>query len=157
MTTKTEIDAKVAELESLLGGVDQRLTEPPKKKRKMPSWLAIVGVAAAIDLAARFFVPASMPFVQIFEAVVFLAAAVGLSLPVIRKSEMTGFRRKLHTWLAAAFALGAIRSGLWGFGLPVEYANLTIFLMGLVGVAGAYFRRRKTKEDEAGVSEFDIE
>ena len=53
-------------------------------------------------------------------ALPFLVAAVALMLPVVRKSNLSGFRSKLHKWLAAAFALGALRSGLWGFGMPVE-------------------------------------
>ncbi len=143
MTPNIDIDKQVAELESLLNGVDDRLAEKPKRKRKVPGWLAIVGIAVAIDIGARFFVPSSILFVQGFEALIFLVAAVALILPVVRKSNLSGFRSKLHKWLAAAFALGALRSGLWGFGLPVEYANLTIFVLGLAGIAVAYFSRKK--------------
>ena len=148
MPSQESIDKQVAELTQLLDGVDRSVEAQPKKKRRIPSWLTIVVVAAAIDLAARFFVPSSMPFVLVFEALIFSLAGVSLILPVVRKAKLTGFRRKLHTWLAAAFALGAIRSGLWGFGLPVEYANLTIFLMGLGGVVAMYFRRKRRQEKE---------
>ena len=145
---ETEIDRQVAELEGLLDGVDERLAEQPKKKSKMPGWLTIVGIVAAIDLGARFFVPSSIPFVLLFEALMFSVAGVALILPVVRKSNLSGFRRKLHKWLAAAFALGALRSGIWGFGVPVEYANLTIFLLGLTGLVVTYLRRKKRTPSE---------
>jgi len=148
MTPNIDIAKQVAELESLLNGVDDRLTEKPKRKRKVPGWLAIVGIAAAVDLAARFFVPSSMPFVLVLESAVFFVAAAALAIPVIRKATMTGFRRKLHKWLAAAFALGAIRSGMWGLGVPVEYANLTIVLLGLAGLAVVYLRRKKHSDPD---------
>ena len=153
MTSRNDIDEKVAELERLLDGVDDRLMEQPKQKRKMPSWLAIVGLAAVIDLGARFFVPSSMPFVLLVEALIFSFAAGALILPVVRTKKLTGYRRKVHKWLAAAFALGAIRPGMWGFGVPVEFANLTIFLLGLAGVAAFYFRRKTRRDDEPDYSE----
>ena len=100
MTTNIDIDKKVAELESMLDGVDRRLEETPtKRRRRIPGWLKIIGVAAVIDLAARFFVPSSMPFVLVLEALIFSGAALALALPVIRKANMTGFRKKIHTWL----------------------------------------------------------
>ena len=133
-----------------MDGVDNQLEETPSEDDpKIPNWLKIVGVAVVVDLAARLFVPSSMPFVLVLEAVIFLAAAGALALPVIRKEEMTGFRSKLHKWLSAAFALGAIRSGMWGFGVPVEYANLTIFLLGLTGLAVVYFLKKKGGSDSA--------
>ena len=96
MTTNIDIDKQVAELESLLDGVDQRLEETSKKgRRRIPGWLKIIGVAAVIDVAARFFVPSSMPFVLVLEAVIFSGAAVALALPVIRKARMTGFSKSL--------------------------------------------------------------
>ncbi len=144
MTTNIDIDKELAELESMLDGVDQRLEQTSTKgRRRVPSWLKIIGVAAVIDVVARFFVPSSMPFVLVLEALIFSGAAVALVLPVIRKAGMTGFRKKLHTWLGAAFALGALRSGMWGLGVPVEYANLTIFLLGLAGLAVVYFWKKK--------------
>ena len=156
MTTRQDIDKSLAELERLASGSgsDEQFTQRPtavstlksKWKRRLPSWMVVVGAAAVIDLAARFFIPSSMPFVLVFEAVIFATASVLLIRPVVRKLELTGFRRKLHIWLAAAFALGAIRSGLWGFGVPVEYANLTIFLLGLAGVAATYLRRKSKTE-----------
>lgn len=153
MTTNIDIDKKVAELESMQVGLDQRLEETSKKgRRSVPSWLKIIGVAAVIDVAARLFLPSSMPFVLVLEALIFSGAAVALTLPVIRKARMTGFRKKLHILLGAAFALGAIRSGMWGLGIPVEYANLTIFLLGLAGLAVVYFWKKKGGSDS--VSDF---
>ena len=147
MSSREAIDKQVAELSQLLEGVDRSLEEQPKKKRRMPSWLTIVVVAAAIDIGARFFIPSSMPYVLKFEAAVFLTAAIALIAPLVRGKKLMGFRNKLHKWLAAAFVLGAIRSGMWGFGMPVEYANLTIFLMGLAGIVLVYFRRKKRGEN----------
>jgi hypothetical protein len=154
MTTRQDIDKSLAEMERLASGSDEQFTQKPtavstrksKWKRRLPSWMVVVGVAAVIDLAARFFIPSSMPFVLVFESVIFATASVSLIRPVVQKLELTGFRRKLHMWLAAAFALGAIRSGMWGFGVPVEYANLTIFLLGLAGVAATYLRRKRKTE-----------
>lgn len=119
----------------------------PKKRRKVPSWMSVIGLAALLDLGARFFVPASMPFVLKFEAVIFAAAAIGLLIPTLKRPSLVGYRKKLHRWLSGAFALGAIRAGMWGFGVPVEYANLTSFVLGVCALGFLYFWKNKHSKD----------
>lgn len=143
MSHRTEIDKELAKLESLVTGEDHELEEAPEESpnaSKGPNWLLIVGIAVGVDLAARFFVP-SDSFVRILEALIFAAAGVALILPVVRKTALSGLRRKIHSWLAAALGLGAIRSGMWGMGIPVQYANLTIFLIAVVGLATFFLVR----------------
>jgi hypothetical protein len=145
-------DTQTTQLDDILSDMDASLLETPDKKRRkrrVPRWLWIILGAAAVDLAARFFIPASMPFVLKLEAFVFLGAAAALALPVFRKVAMSGARRKVRSWLAGALVLGAIRSGMWGFGIPVEYANLTIFLLGLGALGAFLFRRRLRRRDRS--------
>jgi hypothetical protein len=148
MSHRTDIDKQLAELEALIGNQPEEVAEvhdPEEGHSKFPGWLTIIGAAVAIDLAARFFIPSSDSFVRILEAVVFVVAGIALMVPIVRKKDLTALRRKIHVWLSAALGLGAIRSGMWGFGIPVEYANLTIFVIGIVGLAALYFVRRRAK------------
>jgi quinol-cytochrome oxidoreductase complex cytochrome b subunit len=139
-----DIDRAMAELEGLTKKEDQSLEPTPEQASRIPMWLKVVGIAAIVDIGARLFIPSSESFVLVLEAGIFIVAAVALVLPLLRRpSKLTGLRRKLHTWFGAAFTLGALRSGLWGFGLPVEYANLTIFILALVGLGVAYIVKRR--------------
>ena len=149
MSSISEIDRQMAELEALASGKTDDALEPtqePEEESGFPTWLKVAGVVVIVDLAARFFVPASDTFVLLLEGAAFAAGGIALLLPVLRKTEMSVVRRRIHSWLGGAFMLGAIRSGLWGAGLPVQYANLVIFVLGLAAL-GVWYVKSKRKSD----------
>jgi hypothetical protein len=145
-----DIDRELARMQELAGmntdgkEVVAGTESTARRKRRFPLWLGIVIGAAVIDLGARFFVPSSTLFVQKFEAFLFLATAAALAIPIVRKSPLSAFRKKAHIWLGAIFLLGAIRSGMWGFGFPVQYANLTVFVLAVVALGSLYVVRRRS-------------
>ena len=152
----SEIDRQLAEMERMAGmsGSEVSASKPGSddeggdgKKSRLPGWPTILGVVLVIDLAARFFIPASDSFVRILEGSVFGTAAVALAIPLFRKRGLSDLRRKIHGWLGALLGLGGIRSLMWGLGVPVEIANLTIFLLGLGGLAALFFFRKRTQTD----------
>lgn len=141
-----EIQAELEKMERMLHGDVEVPVESTTAKRKPPLWLIVVAGAAAIDLAARFFVPSSDRFVLILEACLFLVVAAVLTVPLVRRrADLSSARRRFQTILAACFGLAALRAGLWGAGLAVELANLTIFILGIILVGIAYVRSRQTK------------
>lgn len=150
MTINTDIDRQLAELEAMVDGSVDRPDEGPKRKSKVPGWLAVVAVAAVVDLAARFFVPSSQSFVLILEGLIFAIAGGVLLLPILKRRPLSTIRRRVHIWLGGAFILGTIRSGMWGLGAPVEYANLTIFLLGLGALAIAWLKRKRVVDETLG-------
>lgn len=155
MSRMSEIDRQMAELEAMASGgsvpadrsdvVEKKSASGSDDDSRFPLWIKIVGIAALVDIAARFFVPSSQSFVLVLEAGIFLVAATALLLPVVRRKPLSRLRRRIHAGLGAVFALGAIRSGLWGLGVAVELANLTIFLLGLAALGVWFFVRRRSK------------
>lgn len=102
--------------------------------------LAVVLTAAAVDLLARFVFGFDMAKVVPMEAIIFLASAILFAL--LARTPDAGLRR-LDLWLAAVFALAALRSALWATGLDVVVANMVILIVGAVGGAWIWIRTRR--------------
>jgi len=102
-----------------------------------------------LDLGVRFIVGFEMSRVVAFEAVLF-AIAGALLLWEARRSDgkISGVRR-LDFWLAAFFALGSLRAGLWAAGVEVYVANLVIFAVAAFLGGGLLLRRWKRRRDDA--------
>jgi len=105
-------------------------------------WLAVLFVAAAVDLGVRFGPGLDFENVLWIEALIFLAAA-GVLYRWYRMDPATpGWRRALQAVLLASLVLAAIRAGIWASGQPVTLANGVILGLGVAGWLIWMYRRR---------------
>jgi hypothetical protein len=111
-------------------------------------WLPWIGLAAAItaiDLVSRFALPFNLQRVLVVEAVLFFVGALATLTLSTRPPRPSGWRRVLPRLLAGGLLLAAFRAALWAAGMPVARANLIILVLGVVMLAGAQWRTRRTK------------
>ena len=111
--------------------------------RRWLPWIALSGVIASIELTDRFAFPFNLRRVLMVEAVLYVGASLVTVALITRLPRPTGWRRVGQWVLVAAFALAALRSGIWAAGRPVPRANLAIAVLGAITVGVAYLRRHR--------------
>jgi hypothetical protein len=105
-------------------------------------WGAILLAIGILDVAVRLVTAWSMEWVVRAEAALLLSTAFGLLMLHRRRPASTARARVIQLGLVASLTLGGLRAALWAMGMPVQYANLAIGILALVGGVSVLWRRR---------------
>ncbi|HEX9659847.1 MAG TPA: hypothetical protein VGA18_06070 [Rhodothermales bacterium] len=111
----------------------------PKRSGLTLVWLVLAGVLIG-EATVRFALGYELGRVLVIEAMLLMFAAALLN-SIARRADLSGRARTATRFLSLTFVLGAIRSGLWFAGLGVQWANLTILVIGLA-LFTLWWRRR---------------
>jgi hypothetical protein len=105
-------------------------------------WGAVLLAIGILDIAVRLVTAWSMEWVVRAEAALLLSTAFGLLMLHRRRPASTTRARVIQLGLVASLTLGGLRAALWAMGMPVQYANLAIGILALVGGVSVLWRRR---------------
>lgn len=102
----------------------------------------IVGIpfaALVADLLGRTLSNFDLSVIRPLESGIFIIA--GLSLLIAAHSDRRHSLKtyRIEMWLALAFALGALRDGLWAAGMDIQDVNIIDLVLGVVGGICVYF------------------
>jgi hypothetical protein len=102
----------------------------------------IVGIpfaALVADLLGRTLSNFDLSVIRPLESGIFIIA--GLSLLIAAHSDRQHSLKtyRIEMWLALAFALGALRDGLWAAGMDIQDVNIIDLALGAAGGVCVYF------------------
>lgn len=114
------------------------------QRHRALTWFLLFATATAIDLGVRFLVPFQMSRVLWTEAVVFMATAMGILALDRRMTVFDATPRAWPKYVAAFFALGAVRSCIWAAGKSAFVANMGTLSVALGATGIVWWLRRRT-------------
>jgi len=100
-------------------------------------WILALGIATAVDLAARFATGFDFGRVMHVEAALFPLTALSLATLLRHEPRTHGWPHALRVGLVWLFGLGGLRPLLWTLGVPLMTANLATLVAGVAGLAFA--------------------
>jgi hypothetical protein len=119
------------------------------KLRRYRRPLTTLAVVAVIDFGGRLLVDFDVSRIVAFEAVLFGVAAALLGWAARRPDATDPGVCRVERWLAAFFALGGLRAGLWAAGLAVQVANGVVLALAATAGVGLWLRRRVRRHRSA--------
>ncbi|MCX6134531.1 MAG: hypothetical protein NTU47_12015 [Ignavibacteriales bacterium] len=102
----------------------------------------IVGIpfaALILDLLGRSLSDFDMSVFRPLEAGIFVVAGLSLLVAAHFDRQHSLKSHRIEIWLALAFGLGALRSGLWAAGMDIQDVNNIDMAFGVAGAVCVYF------------------
>jgi hypothetical protein len=106
-------------------------------------WLSVILLVGAADFGVRLATGFQMGSVTRAEALLFLAASALLWAWQRRNPAGSRWQLGLQRVIVALLMLGGLRAALWSLGLSVPYANICVFILGVLLIAAAVYRRHR--------------